>query len=166
MINSRVKSMITTSNADSTLSPPFALSQHGFSQSSSSPAHHRLTDPPLARRTGRSQAIRHPRCVKPAKEAGPISPRFPGYKPTAAKTAEEYAKLDAEDESLARWKATLGIVPGVAAGDTNLPKVRLRPSGGTRIQRASPSGHRPHPRTRIAHAPSRKEDRFQPRRQG
>jgi hypothetical protein len=35
-----------------------------------------------------------------------------GYKPGAAKSADEYAKLDAEDESLARWKASLGIVPG------------------------------------------------------
>ena len=35
-----------------------------------------------------------------------------GYKPGTAKTAEEYANLDAEDESLARWKASLGIVPG------------------------------------------------------
>ncbi|KAF9222088.1 E set domain-containing protein [Gyrodon lividus] len=49
----------------------------------------------------------------------------PGYKPTAAKTAEEYAKLDAEDESLARWKASLGIVPGISAGDTSGPKVTV-----------------------------------------
>ena len=35
-----------------------------------------------------------------------------GYKPGAAKSADEYARLDAEDESLARWKASLGIVPG------------------------------------------------------
>jgi hypothetical protein len=48
---------------------------------------------------------------------------FQGYKPTAAKTTDEYAKLDAEDESLARWKASLGIVPG-AGGDTNGPKAR------------------------------------------
>ncbi|KAI0080638.1 rho GDP-dissociation inhibitor [Panus rudis PR-1116 ss-1] len=38
----------------------------------------------------------------------------PGYKIGAAKTVDEYAKLDAEDESLARWKASLGIVPGAA----------------------------------------------------
>ncbi|TFK76051.1 E set domain-containing protein [Pluteus cervinus] len=37
----------------------------------------------------------------------------PGYKPGAAKSADEYASLDAEDESLARWKASLGIVPGI-----------------------------------------------------
>ncbi|KAI9574533.1 immunoglobulin E-set [Boletus coccyginus] len=49
----------------------------------------------------------------------------PGYKPSAAKTAEEYAKLDANDESLARWKASLGIVPGGSLGDTSLPKVTV-----------------------------------------
>jgi Rho GDP-dissociation inhibitor len=49
----------------------------------------------------------------------------PGYKPTAAKSVDEYAKLDAEDESLARWKATLGILPGGPAGDTSLPKVTV-----------------------------------------
>ncbi|KAF8558840.1 E set domain-containing protein [Imleria badia] len=49
----------------------------------------------------------------------------PGYNPAAAKTAEEYAKLDAEDESLARWKASLGIVPGVTSGDANQPKVTV-----------------------------------------
>jgi Rho GDP-dissociation inhibitor len=41
-----------------------------------------------------------------------------------AKTTEEYAKLDAEDESLARWKASLGIVPGADAGSANGPKAR------------------------------------------
>ncbi|KAF8138637.1 immunoglobulin E-set [Boletus edulis] len=49
----------------------------------------------------------------------------PGYRPTAVKTTEEYAKMDAEDESLARWKASLGIVPGVNAGDSSLPKVTV-----------------------------------------
>lgn len=38
-----------------------------------------------------------------------------GYKPGETKSADEYAKLDAEDESLARWKASLGIVPGATA---------------------------------------------------
>jgi len=46
-----------------------------------------------------------------------------GYKPGAAKTAEEYANLDAEDESLARWKASLGIVPGSANEAASGPKV-------------------------------------------
>ncbi|GLB33665.1 putative COQ2 [Lyophyllum shimeji] len=49
----------------------------------------------------------------------------PGYKPSAAKSADEYAKLDAEDESLARWKASLGIVPGATNGDTSGPKVTV-----------------------------------------
>lgn len=52
----------------------------------------------------------------------PPTDKYLGYKVGAQKTAEEYAQLDAEDESLARWKASLGIVPGAtdaAAG----PKV-------------------------------------------
>jgi len=49
----------------------------------------------------------------------------PGYKPSAAKSADEYAQLDANDESLARWKASLGIVPGATGGDTNGPKVTV-----------------------------------------
>ncbi|KAF8803668.1 E set domain-containing protein [Phlegmacium glaucopus] len=48
----------------------------------------------------------------------------PGYKPGAAKSADEYAQLDAEDESLARWKASLGIVPGTG-GSGNGPKVTV-----------------------------------------
>ncbi|KAJ1310988.1 hypothetical protein OPQ81_009497 [Rhizoctonia solani] len=35
-----------------------------------------------------------------------------GYKVTAKKTVDEYAKLDADDESLTRWKASLGIGAG------------------------------------------------------
>jgi hypothetical protein len=45
-----------------------------------------------------------------------------GYKPGAAKSLDEYAKLDAEDDSLARWKASLGVVPG-ASGPASGPKV-------------------------------------------
>jgi Rho GDP-dissociation inhibitor len=49
----------------------------------------------------------------------------PGYKPAGpAKSADEYAKLDAEDESLARWKASLGIVPGTTAPASG-PKVTI-----------------------------------------
>jgi len=33
----------------------------------------------------------------------------PGYKPAPGKSVDEYSKLDAGDESLARWKATLGL---------------------------------------------------------
>ncbi|KAG2369946.1 immunoglobulin E-set [Suillus spraguei] len=50
----------------------------------------------------------------------------PGYKPTGTiKTADEYAKLDAEDESLARWKASLGITPGVSVGDPTGPRMTV-----------------------------------------
>ncbi|KAJ8481250.1 hypothetical protein ONZ45_g15362 [Pleurotus djamor] len=49
----------------------------------------------------------------------------PGYKAGAAKTAEEYANLDANDESLARWKASLGIVPGAAGAPAEGPKVTV-----------------------------------------
>lgn len=50
-----------------------------------------------------------------------------GYKPGAKKSVAEYAQLDAEDESLARWKASLGIGAGQSAtGDPSKPKVRIR----------------------------------------
>jgi len=48
----------------------------------------------------------------------------PGYKPSAAKTPDEYAKLDAEDESLARWKASLGVNAAAAVSATG-PKVTV-----------------------------------------
>ncbi|CAN3376746.1 hypothetical protein DIURU_001529 [Diutina rugosa] len=37
-----------------------------------------------------------------------------GYNVGEKKTIAEYAKLDAEDESLAKWKASLGITPGAS----------------------------------------------------
>ena len=46
-----------------------------------------------------------------------------GYKPAAGKSVDEYQKLDAGDESLARWKASLGL--GSVSGDNNGPKVVL-----------------------------------------
>jgi hypothetical protein len=47
-----------------------------------------------------------------------------GYKPAAGKTVDEYKNLDAGDESLARWKASLGL--GSAAAEENSgPKVAL-----------------------------------------
>jgi len=49
----------------------------------------------------------------------------PGYKIGAAKSVDEYAKLDAEDESLARWKASLGIVPGGEPSAGSGPKVTV-----------------------------------------
>ncbi|EJD00941.1 E set domain-containing protein [Fomitiporia mediterranea MF3/22] len=50
----------------------------------------------------------------------------PGYKVTApAKSPEEYAQMDANDESLARWKASLGIGAGGGAGPAEGPKVTV-----------------------------------------
>jgi Rho GDP-dissociation inhibitor len=50
-----------------------------------------------------------------------------GYKPGEKKSVAEYAQLDAEDESLARWKASLGIAANQAtAGDPSKPKVGMR----------------------------------------
>ena len=43
-----------------------------------------------------------------------------------AQSPEEYAKMDAEDESLARWKASLGIAPGAPVGPAEGPKVLIR----------------------------------------
>lgn len=48
-----------------------------------------------------------------------------GYKPGEKKSVDEYAKLDAEDEALNRWKASLGIGPGAgsdAIADPNDPR--------------------------------------------
>ncbi|KAG6878107.1 hypothetical protein C0993_012111 [Termitomyces sp. T159_Od127] len=65
----------------------------------------------------------------PARAGGrmvdPSLPLHRRYKVSAAKSAEEYANLDAEDESLARWKASLGIVPGTAGNDASGPKVTV-----------------------------------------
>ena len=40
------------------------------------------------------------------------------------KSPEEYAKMDANDESLKRWKESLGISEGAAAAASG-PKVRV-----------------------------------------
>ncbi|PSR71813.1 hypothetical protein PHLCEN_2v12314 [Hermanssonia centrifuga] len=58
----------------------------------------------------------------------------PGYKPGGVKNVDELAQLDAEDESLARWKASLGIVPGAAAAVASGPKVTI-----LSLELASPS---------------------------
>lgn len=55
-----------------------------------------------------------------------------GYKLGQKKTIDELANLDAEDESLARWKASLGIVPGAAAAAAG-PKVSIVPGSQGRI---------------------------------
>ncbi|KAK6531517.1 hypothetical protein TWF281_008316 [Arthrobotrys megalospora] len=43
-----------------------------------------------------------------------------GYKVGEKKTLDDYQKLDAEDESLNKWKASLGL--GTAVGDPNDPR--------------------------------------------
>ncbi|PAV20774.1 E set domain-containing [Pyrrhoderma noxium] len=54
-----------------------------------------------------------------------VASETPGYKVTApAKSPEEYAQMDANDESLARWKASLGI-GATPAGDASGPKVTV-----------------------------------------
>jgi len=47
-----------------------------------------------------------------------------GYKPGSKKTVDQYANLDANDESLARWKASLGITDAAPAAGTG-PKVTV-----------------------------------------
>jgi hypothetical protein len=49
---------------------------------------------------------------------------YVGYKPAAGKSVDEYRQLDAGDESLARWKASLGLDAATATTvDTSQPKV-------------------------------------------
>ena len=49
---------------------------------------------------------------------------YTGYKPAAGKSVDEYRSLDAGDESLARWKASLGL-DAASSGNANGPKVAL-----------------------------------------
>ncbi|MCJ1354785.1 MAG: hypothetical protein MMC33_004775 [Icmadophila ericetorum] len=53
-----------------------------------------------------------------------VAHKTEGYKVGEKKTVEEYAKLDQEDESLNRWKASLGIAAstGPLALDPNDPR--------------------------------------------
>ncbi|KAG8946815.1 hypothetical protein FRC03_001274 [Tulasnella sp. 419] len=46
-----------------------------------------------------------------------------GYKLGEKKPVDHYAELDKEDESLARWKASLGITANAASGSSSGPKV-------------------------------------------
>ena len=55
-----------------------------------------------------------------------LVPTVTGYKPAAGKTVDQYRDLDANDESLARWKASLGLDAAVS-GDTSGPKVAHDP---------------------------------------
>ena len=82
-----------------------------------------------------------------------------GYKTAPAKTIDEYAKLDEQDESLARWKASLGIVPGAAAAAKG-PKVRLSRAGtpqATNVLSGGRPGRNPHPRTAVSDATAGQE---------
>ena len=51
-------------------------------------------------------------------------PTVTGYKPAAGKTVDEYRTLDANDESLARWKASLGL-DAASSGNASGPKVAM-----------------------------------------
>ncbi|KAJ3575151.1 hypothetical protein NP233_g1287 [Leucocoprinus birnbaumii] len=57
-------------------------------------------------------------------EADLLPTATPGYKPSGSSRPDELAKLDAQDESLNRWKASLGIVPGASAANTG-PKLTV-----------------------------------------
>ncbi|KAK0522824.1 rho GDP dissociation inhibitor [Tilletia horrida] len=49
-----------------------------------------------------------------------------GYRPGEKKSVAEYLQTDANDESLARWKASLGLGPGATAGAvSNAPRLQL-----------------------------------------
>ncbi|KAF8299930.1 E set domain-containing protein [Clavulina sp. PMI_390] len=61
----------------------------------------------------------------PHEDESDFKPTFAeGYKLGEAKTVNDYAKLDANDESLNRWKASLGITGDGAAPATG-PKVSI-----------------------------------------
>ncbi|CDH51697.1 rho-gdp dissociation inhibitor [Lichtheimia corymbifera JMRC:FSU:9682] len=45
-----------------------------------------------------------------------------GYKPGEKKTMEEYQNLDAQDESLNKWKESLGLKAGASVGPSDDPR--------------------------------------------
>jgi len=54
-----------------------------------------------------------------------LQPTFaPGYKLGEKKTVDQYASLDADDESLAKWKASLGVT-GAGAPERSGPKITI-----------------------------------------
>jgi len=57
-----------------------------------------------------------------AEDFAPIN--TPGYKPGAGKSVDEYRNLDANDDSLARWKESLGL-GAAGGGDTSGPKLTI-----------------------------------------
>ncbi|RPA74916.1 rho guanidine dissociation inhibitor [Ascobolus immersus RN42] len=48
-----------------------------------------------------------------------------GYNPGQKKALDEYAQLDANDESLAKWKASLGITADTTGTATGKPEVEI-----------------------------------------
>ncbi|KAF9506588.1 hypothetical protein BS47DRAFT_1425942 [Hydnum rufescens UP504] len=55
-----------------------------------------------------------------------LKPTFnEGYRPGEKKSVTEYAQLDAHDESLSRWKASLGISANAAQAPSTGPKVTI-----------------------------------------
>ncbi|EAW13009.1 rho GDP-dissociation inhibitor [Aspergillus clavatus NRRL 1] len=51
-----------------------------------------------------------------------VASKTEGFKVGEKKTIEEYTKLDQNDESLNRWKASLGLNTGSPIGDPNDPR--------------------------------------------
>lgn len=86
-----------------------------------------------------------------------------GYKPTAVKSVDEYTQLDANDESLNRWKASLGIVPGASAPATG-PKVRIHHDAQNNRNADSHAlpAHYAHSGASLSHSTSWQVDRYQP----
>ncbi|KAG8885951.1 hypothetical protein FRB98_001518 [Tulasnella sp. 332] len=64
---------------------------------------------------------------KPGEDEAELQPTFAaGYKLGEKKTVDQYASLDANDESLAKWKASLGITgAGAAAPERSGPKITI-----------------------------------------
>ncbi|KAE8146393.1 immunoglobulin E-set [Aspergillus avenaceus] len=51
-----------------------------------------------------------------------VASKTEGFKVGEKKTIEQYAQLDSHDESLNRWKASLGLNTGTPIGDPNDPR--------------------------------------------
>ncbi|KAB8078199.1 rho-gdp dissociation inhibitor [Aspergillus leporis] len=58
----------------------------------------------------------------PGHEDDLVASKTEGFKVGEKKTIDEYSKLDAHDESLNRWKASLGLNAGEPIGDPNDPR--------------------------------------------
>lgn len=62
--------------------------------------------------------------LNPTRRSIDLTAATAGYQPGEKKSLQEYAALDAEDESLRRWKESLGITAGGGTSNPNEPKVR------------------------------------------